>query len=242
MTTGRINQVTILTGGRPRPRRGAPSDGTPGASPGQSSSLGRGDPRVARPPTHDRRARRLQAGVAGRAIHLPPLSSPRCGPPQDRSGHGPPRTATYAPQEEDTAGRSHPKAATGQGLPPSVFCKNDSHRPTIHRPQRRRRGQCPHRTSDVRYWHATAPDPRQVGSPALTVRTVDNTGPMESFADGAAPACQDTDCCPAGRIPRRNASGPSQLRDPTASHSSAHRVNHGGACVAWVHQGLCAQT
>jgi hypothetical protein len=42
---------------------------------------------------------------------------------EDRSGHGPPRTATYAPQEEDTAGRSRPEAATGQGLPPSVFVR-----------------------------------------------------------------------------------------------------------------------
>jgi hypothetical protein len=62
----------------------------------------------------------------------------------------------------------------------------------------------------------------RLGAPALTARTVDNAGPKGSFADGAAPVHQDTDCCPAGRIPWHNASGPSQHRKTQPQVARTH--------------------
>jgi hypothetical protein len=50
---------------------------------------------------------------------------------------GPPRTATCAPREEDTVGRSRPETATGLGLPPGVLRLMMAHRPAIHRLQLR---------------------------------------------------------------------------------------------------------
>lgn len=59
------------------------------------------------------------------AIRLPPLSSPKDGPPQrltlDPRGPCPGETAAYASQEEDTVRRSRPEAAIGLGLPPNVL-------------------------------------------------------------------------------------------------------------------------
>ena len=152
---------------------------------------------------------------------MPPLSSPRCGPPQ-RTGraighHG----LRHTPLRRGIPRAGHALRRLPARAYPQRSCKNDSHRPTIHRPQHRRRGQRPHRTSGAQYQGAGAPNPLQAGSPAPTVRTVDNAGPMESFAAGAAPAYQDTDCCPAARIPRHKASGPSQRRGPTAGRSNA---------------------
>jgi hypothetical protein len=57
-----------------------------------------------------------------RAIQLPPLSSPRGGPPYSLIRRQAPSQGTAcAPQEEDTFHQSRPEAATGLGLPPSVF-------------------------------------------------------------------------------------------------------------------------
>lgn len=59
------------------------------------------------------------------AIQLPPLRSPKDGPPQrltlDPRGPCPGETAAYASQEEDTVRRSRPEAAIGSGLPPIVL-------------------------------------------------------------------------------------------------------------------------
>jgi len=72
-----------------------------------------------------------------RAIRLPPLRSPKDGPPQistlDPRGPCPGDTAAYASQEEDTVPRSRPGAAIGSGLPPNCLANNVCHRPTIHR-------------------------------------------------------------------------------------------------------------
>ncbi|MCJ1226915.1 hypothetical protein MMC12_003570 [Toensbergia leucococca] len=139
MTTGRINQVTILTGGPGREARGRPEE-PPGGS--QNRQVVGGGPkpgtRPGDPPGPE------APGGPRRAIQLPPLSSPGGGPPQGplRARKGHPRAAACAPQEEDTSHRSRPEAATGFGLPPSVSRK-DRHRPTIHRLQRSRRGESP---------------------------------------------------------------------------------------------------
>jgi len=136
MTTGRINQVTILTGGRRPPRGRQAPDGTPGASPGQSSSLGRGARRQPGPRQQGRRTRGLEADGCQRAIHLPPLSSPRCGPPQSADRANRPLTdCDMRTSEEGYRKPVTPEGGYRPGLTPECLGENDSHRPTIHRPQ-----------------------------------------------------------------------------------------------------------
>ena len=79
---------------------------------------------------------RVNAGRrALQAIQLPPLSSPKCGPPQSRGRQKPnARTVTCTPQEEDAV---HPHVSTEcrkrAWAYPQVSYENVSHRPTIHR-------------------------------------------------------------------------------------------------------------
>jgi hypothetical protein len=104
MTTGRINQVTILNAPRgTRDLLGRQSCTLKGCR--STGSLFPGARLHGDHPT----------------IHLPPLSSPQDGPPHSRAGQGPFHSVAYAPQEEDTGHWSHPKTATSLGLPPSVY-------------------------------------------------------------------------------------------------------------------------
>jgi len=99
MTTGRINQVTILTAGGRATHRDPPS---PGGRAVHQRSRGRRRPPAPRSPEQ-------KLHRSPRAIQFLPQSSPGDGPPYRRSGcHRPPsRSRTYAPQEEDTHSRSH---------------------------------------------------------------------------------------------------------------------------------------
>lgn len=125
MTTGRINQVTILrhrrsglTPGPPsgdegrgqkvitRLRLDATADGRPGA-----------DPSAARTPVR---------GWTAREIQLPPLSSSKVCPPQRPVRQAPGGahdrgTVTSDPREEDTAGRSRQGTVTDRSLPPDIW-------------------------------------------------------------------------------------------------------------------------
>ena len=78
MTTGRINQVTILTSAGAAAPRGA--RGGAGARPRGRVVAWRGRPGARHRPRQPRGATRA------RTIQLPPLSSPRGGPPQERVG------------------------------------------------------------------------------------------------------------------------------------------------------------
>jgi hypothetical protein len=113
MTTGRINQVTIFGArGSPEAPRAGPCEA------GQNCYVGRGTPE--RSPAGRSRERGYNRFL--QAIQLPPLNSPKDGPPYGLIGRqAPSQGTTCAPQEEDTFHQSRPEAATGLGLPPNVF-------------------------------------------------------------------------------------------------------------------------
>ena len=141
MTTGRINQVTIVT-----PRQG-PEGHTESASPpeeNRNSCTRRAGTKVTdRPPgIHNSEV------VAPGNHPIAPTEFPKAwsatefqSVPVKGLHH---ETATYTPQEEDTARRSRqapqgPPTVTDHGLPPKCLVKISSQRPTIHRPHRARK-------------------------------------------------------------------------------------------------------
>jgi hypothetical protein len=102
MTTGRINQVTIVhrsaEAQRPNPRRGG--------------LYQEGDRR-----SNPNRLPRKRAGRnrSRRPIHLPPLSSPRRGPPRSPTGVAANnKPAACTPQEEKAHAASHTRSADRQ--------------------------------------------------------------------------------------------------------------------------------
>jgi len=123
MTTGRINQVTILSQRAEAPRqtprreRVVPSKETPKRP---KSPLNQG----------------LQPGRRGRPIQLPPLSSPKAGPQRTMTDVAVANmSVAYSPQEEKIHALSRGRAAeTWQNGPQrsgEYLAK-----PAIHRPQR----------------------------------------------------------------------------------------------------------
>ena len=92
MTTGRINQVTILNPGT-RPEGSAPKE-PPEGSGTLLQELGNTEVNPAkRVPTRGRTRHH-------KAIQLPPLSSPKDGPPWSNRARRPPYLTAYAPQVE----------------------------------------------------------------------------------------------------------------------------------------------
>ena len=92
------------------------------------SSCEEGAPERPAPPASDPRPTR--AGT----IRLPPLSSPRGGPPRERVARGRARqTATCAPREEDTLRRSRPGGRLPARACPRIAVGNVGHRPVVHR-------------------------------------------------------------------------------------------------------------
>src|SRR3712207_872140 len=101
MTTGRINQVTILNPSAEAHER------TPRRRPGCTRWKGR---RRSDPSRKHRRCTRHLSHK--RPIQLPPLSSPSCGPQRVAFGYYTVHyTVTYAPQEE----RTHAKSTRKRG-------------------------------------------------------------------------------------------------------------------------------
>jgi hypothetical protein len=119
MTTGRINQVTILSGraeAEPRPARVELF--TDGSAP--EGALQRIDA--------------LETDLVRHltTIQLPPLSFPRGGPLHRSSGAcAPSQSATWAPLEEDTVRRSHFRGYLPR-LTPDLIAHSPSQRPVIH--------------------------------------------------------------------------------------------------------------
>jgi len=116
MTTGRINQVTIVTGrASERSHRQAHPEGTE-LLPGRDAGT---DPTSGCNHVEARRPRQVQA------IRLPPLDFSRSGPPQipRRAREGLLRSATCAPRVEvpSRPSRSPTEADTGFGGPPNVW-------------------------------------------------------------------------------------------------------------------------
>ena len=152
MTTGRINQVTIVlaTGhARETPTGGLLPTLTPQLDPPRREGRSFSYDRPRRRREHASARANAQPGTAppparewpsNSVIQLPPLSSPRDGPPQNSLG---PRkddceTVTWAPREEDTAGRSRRQGRLPTAAYPRKSDKNLSQRPVIHRPQHHR--------------------------------------------------------------------------------------------------------
>ena len=122
MTTGRINQVTILDPDAEAPRHDSRRSGI------YQAENRRSDPNhLPRQYTWHRRCKQ--------SIQLPPLSCPRCGPRRsstDVSASSKP--ATYAPQMEKTHASSRTQGAdTRRGCPQKSGEYLAS--PAIHRPQ-----------------------------------------------------------------------------------------------------------
>ena len=119
MTTGRINQVTILSGraeAEPRPVRvelftdGGASEDTPQRFEALETSL----------------VRHLTT------IQLPPLSFPRgCPLHRSSSADAPSQSATWTPLEEDTVRRSR-RSGYLHGLTPKLIARRGSQRLVIH--------------------------------------------------------------------------------------------------------------
>jgi len=141
MTTGRINQVTILNA-RPG-TRGPPSRPSP---PKRVEVV-----KTRRTGTHKFAGRPATALFPLRegsrqAIHLPPLSSPRRGPPQNWVGpveRAPPNCSMHPSR----GGRRSPVTSRDPEAPqrlltttcPQTSDEIFSQRPTIHRPHRARK-------------------------------------------------------------------------------------------------------
>ena len=135
MTTGRINQVTIVhrhrqrSGSAPAAPRGSGvvTGGTRGRSPAVQSRAAPG---------------RKHRQSADSIIHLPPQSSSRCGPPQ--FGAGPARATCrlgHARLERRMPAACHaPEGGYRLRRAPECLVFSVRHRPTIHRLPRRRRG------------------------------------------------------------------------------------------------------
>jgi hypothetical protein len=108
MTTGRINQVTILSLGAITMMyaRNAPKEA--------ELVTRRGAPKHSQQKTHNI----LGTKRSRFAIQLPPLSFSKGSPQQSSLGYTPPLTAAYTFRVEGALPRSRPKADTSSGLPP----------------------------------------------------------------------------------------------------------------------------
>jgi hypothetical protein len=128
MTTGRINQVTTLNPrGAERSRVESHPEGRP--------SIATRKERTGRcaQPEASRRAEREGPPVT---IHLPPLGSPRGGPPRCSSS---PRAARYRCMRPSSGGVPSPCHAARRLLVRACPRGSDggvSHRPATHRPQK----------------------------------------------------------------------------------------------------------
>jgi hypothetical protein len=123
MTTGRINQVTILSRGTQRPLGKPPVNGR------QSCTVvggRRSDPQHQRSPE-------LGYNRFPQAIQLPPLCSPRDGPRYGCSGARRFHRVSHATLRRRIPSAGHARGGYQPGLTPKCLVNNDSHRPVIHR-------------------------------------------------------------------------------------------------------------
>ena len=149
MTTGRINQVTIV-------RRGWPC-GSAVAPPQRLSKLLVVGPSLGRAARRARRSEPLQAPLA--AFRFPPLRSPGRLPLALGAVAAPPvgcgRSAgvAWAPQEEDSPRRVSHFGVGGAWLPPAALRCSASQWPCTHRThQRAATGASPRRRSGIPGW------------------------------------------------------------------------------------------
>ena len=147
MTTGRINQVTIVTRGchqTVRTRGGSRAPGESREATGVIACRSECTRKWHPAGTHvrDRSLRKTRHA----AIHLPPLSSPRTGPPQTvmgrRRSHS--RTLQHTALKRRIPLVCHARRRLQAEADPRISEKdNVRHRPTIHRLHPRRREQIP---------------------------------------------------------------------------------------------------
>ena len=173
MTTGRINQVTILDA-KPG-TRGPPGQLNPPKRAEVVKPEGPGHGVAGRPPTA---LFQLREG-SRQAIHLPPLSSPRRGPPQNWAG--PPEEAPpNCNMHPSRGGRRSPVTSkdpeASQRLLTTAYPQTSdeifSQGPTIHRPHRARKAvpfgvRLPSPTRGVVRGDAGTPRPVRAVGPCL---------------------------------------------------------------------------
>ena len=132
MTTGRINQVTIFAASPP-PESERLAVPTPVDGGGMSRKVG-GSSRDWSPGPGAFRGRSRRKAL--KPIQLPPLNSPRGGPPQRRRGIDPGPTPSRC-NIRLSKGGCQPLVTSEDGyelrLTPDCLRDNDSHRPIIHR-------------------------------------------------------------------------------------------------------------
>jgi len=169
MTTGRINQVTILNRRR--------SEGAPSPEGGGCERYREG--RTATDRTSSRGHQELQRSPdAARPIQLPPLSSPEGRPRREVSGTKPPTFAACTPQEEEARGGS--SLFTGRylpGLTPERLLKDDSE---ANNPQTRN-GACRRKTTGLQI---PSPRPGADGRSARLLVTI-GVSPPDQAAESA---------------------------------------------------------
>ena len=150
MTTGRINQVTILSR---RPERRRPTARRAGGRAVTGGSL-REHPRPRSPEPE------LRQGPQG-TIQLPPLCSPRGGPPHRRSGARRRHGVSHATLRRRLPSAGHARSGYRPGLAPECLADNGGHRPVIHRL--------------LRYWRLSPPDFRAPSASSLPSRAGSQT-------------------------------------------------------------------
>jgi hypothetical protein len=146
MTTGRINQVTILS----RSPREAPANRPQS---GRQSSVLEG--RCGKRPAPSVPGARATTGPQG-TIQLPPLCSPRGGPRHHRSGARRRHGVSHATLRRRLPSAGHARSGYQPGLAPECLADNGGHRPVIHRL--------------LRYWRLSPPDFRAPSASSLPSR------------------------------------------------------------------------
>jgi len=132
MTTGRINQVTILS--RAPEGRGRPPAEQAAEQCTRRAALER--PRLG---SRSRGCNRFPS-----TIQLPPLCSPRGGPRHGRSGARRRHRVSHATLRRRLLSAGHAQGGYQPGLAPKCLEENGGHRPVIHRP--------------LRHWRLSPPD------------------------------------------------------------------------------------
>ncbi len=149
MTTGRINQVTILS--RAPEGRGRPPAERAAEQCTRRAALER--PRLG---SRSRGCDRFPS-----TIQLPPLCSPRGGPRHGRSGARRRHGVSHTTLRRRLPSAGHAQGGYQPGLAPKCLAENGGHRPVIHRP--------------LQHWRLSPPDFRTPLASSMPVRAWSQT-------------------------------------------------------------------
>ena len=149
MTTGRINQVTILS-------RAPEGHGRPPAEQAAEQCTRRAALERPRLGSRSRGYDRFPS-----TIQLPPLCSPRGGPQHNRSGARRRHRVSHTTLRRRLPSAGHAQGGYRPGLAPKCLAENGGHRPVIHRP--------------LQHWRLSPPDFRTPLASSTPVRAWSQT-------------------------------------------------------------------